>query len=605
MTALRANALTETFPQAGEADWRAVVDKALKGADFNGALTSTTRDGSSIQPLYAQTDEAPARPSRAIPGPWSVCQRIDHPDAGEAASLAAADLEGAASGLVVVGAGGIGARGFGAVDAGDLDARLDGVFLDMVRIRLDTGADAPTFAEALAGITTDASATTLDPAWDPVASFACGLDEQPGVAALGAGVASLAALGLGGTLITGDGRVVHDSGGTPAQELGYVLAALIEALRAADAAGLPASQVSARALAVLSADADIFAGIAKQRAMRLIWARALESSGLEAASLRIEAEAAWRMTARYDVYVNMLRTTAAVSAAGLGGADGVTVLPHTLALGLPDAFARRVARNIQNVLIMESNLHRVADPAGGSGYIESLTADLAAAAWGVFQQIEAAGGAVAAVVSGAFPDDVAGVRETLLRDVAHRREPLTGVSEFPNLDETAPAVLMPVSEQAPTGVLLPPVRLAAPFEALRDAAAAAPERPLAFLACLGHLADYNARALFAQNLLAAGGIAVQHGDGGDDLNAIAAQAAGSGARLAVICGSDGAYGEHAGALTEALKRAGMAAVWLAGRETPALAQSGIDAFAHARCDSVSLLGDAHAALGLSAGGGAP
>jgi methylmalonyl-CoA mutase len=183
-----------------------------------------------------------------------------------------------------------------------------------------------------------------------------------------------------------DGRRWHERGATPGQELGAVLGEAVSQLRALESLD---DERLARAVGVtLAAEQDMFTTLAKFRAMRLLWARILEACGLPQTELALHAETSWRMQAVKDPHTNILRATAAVFGAGLGGASSICVLPFSLAQGLPNAFARRVARNIQNVLIEESNLWRVADPASGAGYIEQLTEDLTATAWEVFQRTE-------------------------------------------------------------------------------------------------------------------------------------------------------------------------------------------------------------------------
>src|SRR5262249_22717615 len=274
----------------------------------------------------------------------------------------------------------------------------------------------------------------------------------------------------------------------------------------------------------LSADADQFLTIAKFRALRKLWARIEQACGLAPRPAHVAAETAWRMMTRRDPYVNMLRTTIAVAAAGLGGADTITALPHTAALGLPDAFARRVVRNTQLILLEESNLARVADPAAGSGALEDLTGKLCGAAWSLFQEIDAAGGAWAAIERGLIQSRVAAVRDKRLQAVARRRDALTGTSDFPDLNETPPAVLDVPPAAAPkeatamlTTAPLPRIRVAEPFERLRDASdrilAQTGARPEVFLANLGRPSDFTARATFAKSLFEAGGIAAVTNDG--------------------------------------------------------------------------------------------
>src|SRR5260370_25609595 len=223
------------------------------------------------------------------------------------------------------------------------------------------------------------------------------------------------------------------------------------------------------------------------------------------------------MLTQRDPYVNMLRATMALFAAGLGGANAITVLPHTLALGLRDPFARRVARNTQLVLLEESNLSKVSDPAAGSGGIETLTQQLCEAAWSLFQEIEKAGGVFAALEQSLIQRKVAATRAVREASIARRKEVLTGATEFPNLHEAAvtllnakPVALRPSSEAKFKFDALPPIRLAAPFERLRDRSDQilkdSGARPKVFLANLGTAADFTARATFAKSFFETGGI---------------------------------------------------------------------------------------------------
>src|SRR5215218_2347470 len=224
------------------------------------------------------------------------------------------------------------------------------------------------------------------------------------------------------------------------------------------------------------ASADQFTTIAALRAARRLWDRVGEVSGA-APDLRAQRQHAVTssvMTTKHDPWVNLLRTTVACFAAGVGGADVVTVQPFDAALGLPDAFSRRIARNTQNLLVEEGHLARVLDPAGGSWYVESLTDSLARAAWDWFTEIERAGGLAAALDSGLVGDRIAAAWDDRAERLAHRTDALTGVSGFPNLTEKLPE-REPAAALLPSGGL-PRVRAAQEFEALRDAADSAPGR---------------------------------------------------------------------------------------------------------------------------------
>src|SRR5262249_53246329 len=247
----------------------------------------------------------------------------------------------------------------------------------------------------------------------------------------------------------------------------------VEYLRVFTQGGVPLEAARNLVWFRLAADADEFLTIAKLRALRKLWARVEEASGLTPKPIFLSAETAWRMMSTRDPYVNMLRTRIAVPAAGLGGANAVSALPFTIALGLPDAFARRVARNMQLVLLEESNLYRVTDPAAGAGGIEAMTTDLAKAAWTLFQEIEAGGGAATAIEQGFLQKKVASTRAERLKAIARRKDALTGVSDYPHLGELpvrvldVPRVSVPPMPAAMTFESLPSMRLAEPFETLR------------------------------------------------------------------------------------------------------------------------------------------
>ena len=334
------------------------------------------------------------------------------------------------------------------------------------------------------------------------------------------------------------------------------------------------------------------------------------------------AETAWRMITRRDPAVNMLRATVAVVAAGLGGADGITVLPFTAAHGLPDRFARRIARNTQLILLEESNLARVSDPGAGSGGIEDLTTQLCAAAWAQFQEIEKAGGAVAALVQGLVQNAVAATRTAREKNIARRKDALTGTSEFPDIHESDVHVMdiapRAASASEPSAfAALPRIRLAEPFEQLRDASdralSASGSRPKVFLANLGKLADFTARTLFTKNFFEAGGIEAATNDGfalfsplptGEvktDLAALVAAFKASGTKLACLCSSDKVYQAEAIDAANALRAAGAAHIYLAGRPgdlEAALKSVGVEDFVYAGCDVLAVLRTAQHQLGL-------
>ena len=442
-------------------------------------------------------------------------------------------------------------------------------------------------------------------------------------------IKGLAAMGFKGPFAAADGRVIHDAGGSEVQELAFVLAAGVAYLRALEGAGIALEDAQGMVYARLSADADQFLTLAKFRALRSLWARVEQSCGLPPKPLFIAADTSWRMLTQRDAYVNMLRATMATFAAGLGGANAITVLPYTLALGLPDAFARRVARNTQLVLLQESNLDKVSDPAAGSGGIEALTRQLSEAAWSLFQEIEKAGGAFAGLEQGLIQGKVAATRKLREANIAKRKDILTGASEFPNLHEASatvedvkPVVPVPLSEAIQFDALSA-MRLAAPFEALRDRSdeilKAKGERPRVFLANLGTAADFTARATFARSFFETGGIEtidfpptpspLPFGESptpaegqplpmGEvkDFATLAAAFKASGADLACMCSQDRVYTRQAEAAARALQNAGAKHIYLAGRPgalEAVLRAAGVDEFIFAGVDALAVLRGAY------------
>ncbi len=599
--------LARDFPPADEAAWKALVTEALKGAPFS-ALRSKTYDGIAVEPLYTRAPEASPIAGR-VPGlPWGVMQRIDHPDAKVANAQILDDLNNGASGITLVFQGAIGDHGYALPATGSaISTALDDILLDAgVAVDLDLGLQSKDAAGLLATLVKARAIAPKDVnirfGFNPLGAIALG-GSGPlpwnDIAALFAGLVSdLAAQGFAGPFAAADGRVIHAAGGSEAQELAFALASALAYLRAMEQGGIALEEARGLIYFRLAADQDQFLTIAKFRAIRKLWARIEDACGLGARPAFVAAETAWRMMTKRDPHGNIVRGTIAALGAAVGGADAVTVLPFSAALGLPDAFARRIARNTQTILIEEANIHRVADPAAGSGAIEALTDALCAVAWNLFQEIERKGGAAKALETGSIQQDVAKVRAERETDIARRKEALVGTSDFPDLAESQVAVLA-LPRLAPLSTedrALAPIRLAEPFERLRDRSdlylAKHGARPKVFLACLGGPADFNARASFAKSLFEAGGIEAVEGHGGN----LAKRFKESGARLACLCSSDKVYEREGAEAAQALKEAGARHVYLAGKpgaHQAAFERAGIGSFLHQGCDTLQVLSAAY------------
>ncbi|MER5730124.1 methylmalonyl-CoA mutase family protein [Streptomyces sp. NPDC002138] len=612
--------LAAEFPDATHEQWQRLVEGVLRksGKEASGeaaenALSTTLEDGLSTRPLYTAPASGGSADADAIGLPgfppflrggraegtaagWDVRQRLTHTDPALLNEAVLADLENGVTSLwLTVGRGGVPVEG--------LARALDGVYLDLAPVTLDAGAEFAPAARELLRLYAEREVAP-EAARGSLGADPLGHEARTGEPLDLSGAVELAretAAGWPGLrALTVDALPYHEAGGSAAQELGLSLATGVAYLRALTGAGIGTEAAFGQLEFRYAASADQFLTIAKLRAARRLWARIAEASGVpEAGAQRQHAVTSPVMMTRRDPWVNMLRTTVACMAAGVGGADAVTVLPFDHDLGLPDAFARRIARNTSTILMEESHLARVIDPAGGSWYVEQLTDELAHAAWEFFQRVEKAGGLPAALRSGLVGELLAATWAERSRKLAKRREPITGVSEFPMLSEKP--VVRESAPAAPSGGL-PRVRRDEAFEALRARSdahlAATGSRPRVFLAALGPAAAHTARATFASNLFQAGGVEAVHDPVSVDADTAAAAYAASGADgMAVLCSSDALYEERAGAVAAALRAAGATTVFLAGR--PGTCEGAVDEYVFAGCDAVAVLSSVLDRMGVT------
>jgi methylmalonyl-CoA mutase len=584
------------------ARWRSAVagvlakssrrDAADLPAEPERLLDSPTYESFPIRPLYTSLD---ALPEPALPGQWPYVRGGDAlrdvksgwrvAEAFPANGSSAAEANGAVLLALTEGVSALVLRVGGV--AAELDRLLDGVFLDLVPVVLDAGADYIAASEAVLALLTDLdddqrSRLSVDFGADPLTAPLSGRP-APNVADVVAVATKVTGYGGGVRAITVDGPAFHDLGASASWELAGSIAAAVNYLRVLGDGGIAPGDALRQISFRFAADDDQFMTIAKLRAARQLWARVAEVVGEpDAGAARLHAVTSVPMMAQRDPWVNMLRTTVAAFSAGAGGADTVLVHPFDVAIpggfpGTAASFARRIARNTQLLLLEESHIGRVLDPAGGSWFVEDLTKGLAEQAWKHFQDIESRGGFEAA------RDYVVGqIKEVAARradDIAHRRKALTGVNEYPNLAEPP----LPQRDSLETVV-----RYAAGFETLRNRSDAFLEktgsRPTVLLLPLGPLAEHNVRTTFATNLLASGGIDAVT----EDANA----------KIAVICGTDARYASEASTAVDAARTAGVSYVLLAGPEKAvAEADSKPDDYLTAKIDAVKTLSDLLTRLG--------
>lgn len=638
--------LSGGFKEASETDWLAGVEKALKGGGIE-RITRKTRDDVAIRPLYRETDFESGTDPRGLPGsapylrgarsepdqhlPWDIRQTFAHPDPETTNQEIMRDLKRGVT-SIHLGIECSGTTGCIITNLDQLSAALKGVRADLATVSLGhRGAGSGTSAAALLALWAkdqdDPGAQKLAFNISPVrqlmhtGKIGGGIDAA--MAKTAALVNVLADTFPASTSLDVSAQFAHEAGGSEAQELGMLIAGAVDTLRRLDAVGLAPEKAAGQILFKIAVDANYGIGIAKLRAARRLWARVQDALGLSSQPMQIHAVTSARMLTRYDAWVNILRGSAACFAAATGGADAITVRAFNESFSLAEELGRRISRNTQIMAMEESGLGRVADPSGGAWFSETLAEDLAAAAWTEFQQIETEGGLVESLVAGHIQARIGEKRDALLKDVARRKLPVTGVSEFPLLEEISAPIADVQSPPPGDGVdpiglttllldfestpgddtLAEPlewINIAAPFEALRDRAEVHLEktgtRPSVFLATLGPISEHTGRADFARNFFAAGGLEAKEPPvPPNSVGELAAAFAASGSKIAVLCGSDKRYPDEAEATAKALKDAGAVAIWLAGKHEAA----GIDRHIFMGCDVVHELTVALAELGVN------
>lgn len=608
--------LAGDFATPTREDWEAEVLKVLNRRRPEGKeltieqamkrLRTQTIDGLTIEPLYTSTDVPLGHPgvmpftrgtmvkTSPMTG-WDIRQLHEDPDVEFTSAEVVADLERGASSVWL-------RTGSDAIAVDDVAAVLGGVQPDLAPVSISSAEDQLAAAKALVGWWKGAGAHHArgNLGLDALA-LAARTGSAPDLGAQAEWVAATLAELPAVRALTVDVLPYDDAGASDVDQLAFALATGVAYLRDLEAAGIAPSSAFGQIAFRVSANADQFTTIARLRALRRLWARVGEVSGVPATARGAvqHAVTSYRMITRDDPWVNLLRGTIATFAAAVGGAEIITCLPFDTAWGLPDELSRRLARNTQAVASEESNIGRVSDPAGGSWYVEQLTDQLAGKAWDAFGAIEAAGGMVTALTSGQVAERIGATNADRATRLASRKQPVTGVSMFPKPDEE-PVKAKP-RPAAPARTGLAPRRDSEVFEALRDRAAAADPRPSVFLACLGARRDFGGRETFTGALLGVGGIERPSSEGGTP-EEIVARVLEAGARFVILCSSAKVYAAQAVEVAKALKEAGVPTVYIAGRKTEAASDevdSVIDGEVFDGMDVVAFLGEAMDRIGVA------
>ena len=586
--------------------WRELALRELGGAPLE-RLVSRTAEGLRVEALHPS--EPMALPGRALllaRAGWTISAEYSEPDAATAGAAIADDLRRGAQAVWIRldEPGPVGLHGVVVRDVEDLNKLLAGVDPTRTPVTLAVGADGSRVKAMLTAVLAARGLAVAELrgllGCDPLGalarrgSIAGSIEQALSDMSEVAGWARASAPGLRTALV--DVGAYHDAGATAADQLAALLATGVAYLRALTAGGASVAEATRQMSFAVAVGRDLFLEIAKLRAARLCWARVVAACGGDASAQRmhLHARGSWRERTAIDPWVGLLRGTGETVAAAIGGADSIATTPMDAALGEPGALGRRLAVNTQIILAEESQLGRVADPAGGAGQFESLTDQLARAAWTRFQRIEAAGGMVAALRGGVVQAAVAEAAKAQAQAVASVRVPIVGVSRFAAKDER-PTGARAVQRSTGTDVAgervtpLVRTRLAEPFEALR----AASRRERVALVAVGEPAQWRARVEFCRAYFEVGGFEVVETAGTLALAQAVQQFTETGARAAVICSADAMYPTIVPALVPLLREAGATVVLVAGRprdHVEALMAAGVDLFVQLGGDAPALLG---------------
>jgi methylmalonyl-CoA mutase len=684
--------LRDDFPPARYDEWRALAEADLAGASFEQKLVTHTYEGIDVRPVYTRQDcpgegdpegfaglppfVRGSRPLDSVRPGWDLRQEHAHPDLTVTHQAIRDDLRGGVTSLLLrldlaarkgfdpdhpQAAELAGRDGLMVYSVADLDAALAGVDLSSIGLTLEAGAAFLPAAAVVAALWRRRSVPAEQARGafnaDPLAVLArdgyLPFTPESGMALLAELARWTAKHYPHVTAVRVGTAPYHHAGATAAQDVAFGIATGVEYLRALSRAGMTVEMAARQMVFSISLGTHHFLALAKLRAARRLWSRVIEVCGGSPSvgeGMRIHAQVSKRVLTLHAPYVNLLRNAAACYAACLGGAEVITSVPFDAVIGLPDALSRRIARNTVHILQDEAHLNRVIDPAGGSWFLAWLTDQVAEKSWGIFQEVERQGGMLQAIQSGWVAKQIESAFGPRARDLARRKERITGVSEFPDIGEATVvrpvpnraalrtaaverlaavrlsadsittgedgspcldrlvdlaereaslgqlARLLGFHDEATTIPPLPPHPFAEPFEELRAASdawlAEHGYRPRVFLANMGPIAHHSARATYAKNLFEAGGFGVVSNDGFREADAAADAFARSGAAVAVICSSDELYPDVVPQVAAKLKAAGARSVVLAGNpgtHEAAWRAAGVDRFIFVKCDVLDIL----------------
>lgn len=475
------------FPPPTYEEWRSAAEAGLKGVPFEKALVTPTYEGINLQPIYCKKDIAQLPHLEEKPGSgyysrgtkvegfpnhsWEICQAIKYSLPEEFNRAVKHDLQKGQNAIYLVPdkatllgldadeseIGQVGADGVSLSTLKEIAEALQDIDLGTYPIHVEAGFQALPMLAAFAALRQSEN--------KPLKLIKGSIDADPlgFLAANGqlpttwkvlcsrmAATTKWAAANMPLMKTIGvSGVPYHNAGASAVQELGFALATAVEYIDRLRDEDLTIDQIAGNMRFTFAIGPFFFMEIAKLRAGRMLWAKIVESygGGRESQKTTIHGVMSYYNQTQYDPYVNMLRTTTEAFSAIVGSVDSLQTNPFDETLGLADEFSRRVARNTQIVLNEEAHLGQLIDPAGGSYYVEQLTAEVAQKAWALFREIEKRGGMLNALKEGFPQNEIEAVAEQRKKDLAKRKAIIVGMNSFADVKEKKPELRTPDYEQ--------------------------------------------------------------------------------------------------------------------------------------------------------------
>ncbi len=603
--------LFSEFPAVSTQEWMDAIIKDLKGADFNKKLVWKTDEGFDVNPFY-RADDLENVVHADVPGrfPYVRGNKTEGNDWEIRQDFRIADIDTCnrmAAEAAVKGAESVGVCVKDVQSLSQMERLLAGIDLTRTAVHLlgsvDYAATLKLFVEYLRKNRIKADKVRGSVDFDPLChallhgNYYRTLDaDMDEAAALFRQYAEELPLFR---FLSIHADLLHEAGGYNVQELGFALNWAVEYFSRLTDKGLDMDLIAGRTTLVLGIGSDYFMEMAKLRAARMLWAYMVQGFGPVKESSKVAfvhaTVSSWNKSV-YDPYVNLLRSATEAMSAALGGADSIHVSDFSEAFRPSDDFSARIARNQQIILKEESFFNRIVDPAAGSYYIENLTANLAGEAWKLFLDTESKGGFAACYEKGLVQDKIAECAAKRNADLAKRKIVLTGVNQFPNLNEQeAENIRSTAREFAKEGDFktIRPYRAAQAFEELRLQTEAFAKkngrRPKVFLLTCGNLAMRKARAGFATNFFGCLGYEIVDNAGFKDGEEGAKAALESKAEITVLCSSDEEYAALAAQACPLLKGKTHIVYAGAAQDEEPFRALGVECFIHVRSNVLETL----------------